>query len=140
MSIDNKPHQSEPFTVREPDGFGGMVERVSDAWYNYLSSIDREVNVTIEQNTSTTNFTQATQNMADGVDIDRIREASNALGHVTAQLLASQVDYHRLEKELQGVREDLAAQRAQTYDDSPIKQEINDLRALIAQLMQDYRQ
>lgn len=136
MSINIKPHQSEPFTVTEPDGYGGTVERVSDAWYNYLDSIDREVNFTIDQSINNVSFSQSNHNFDSGAHMDRIDRTAFGIQANIASALASAPDTSRLEREIASLRADIQSLRFIAESNADIERDLKKLSSIVAQLAQ----
>lgn len=76
MSVNDKPHQSEPIATQETDAFGNIVLRFTQPWYQYFSSLTQEVNVSLVQNINSASLTLSNTNAA------QLAEAANNQGEI----------------------------------------------------------
>ncbi len=99
MSINNKPHSTEPVVVAEKDSFGNTVFRMTDPWLNYFDSVDGEINISIVQNINNTTTASTV----------RIGIAEHSLSKLIKEIqamrsLMSAIDVDSLTKELKALK------------------------------------
>ena len=98
MSVNSKPHQSEPLAVIEDDGLGGKIIRPTDAWYQYFNSVDTEVNTTINQTVTNIAYSQSNSQMVDRSLISQHADQLSELNRHVAQLKLEVIALKRKEE------------------------------------------
>ena len=127
MSVD-KPHADVPFTVDSTDAFGAKISVLSDEWFQYFDSIDRDIAVTINNTIIQTSQASSSINSVNDAEIHILKAELQALRALITSLMAR--DSGDIQQQIDALKTQIATDQS---DD--LCEDLSGIKAVLAQLL-----